>query len=58
MIDDAGAIIAGGDTEGIVADFGGETLFTLAVGGGGVAAASGAVTVTVVALGDYADEYT
>jgi hypothetical protein len=58
VIDNAGAIIAGGETEGIVADSGGETLFTLAAGGGGVAASEGAVTVTIVAAGDYADEYT
>ena len=58
VVDSAGAIIAGGDPEGIVTGAGGEMRFSLQAGGGGVAAAEGSVTVTVVAVGAYANEYT
>jgi hypothetical protein len=57
ILDTAGVTIAGGATDGLVADSGGSTDFILLAGGGGRAAAEGSIVVTIFAAGQYADEY-
>jgi hypothetical protein len=56
LLDSSGELIAGGSEDGVVTQEGGETDFTLVVGGPATSSVEAPVTITIFASGSYSDE--